>query len=145
MKRFITSRIAAVVGFVALSGANLYAQDHTVLFGEGDAGVNKSITNWGFSVTWPNYHNTRLSVLYLGSEVDFMHLAFQCNQPLTNGNLTASMQADLQGQADMANLFTSKPWSMAIGTGAGVDAWYKSGADVIASRWVQAMEAARTE
>lgn len=143
MKRFILSNIAAIFGFVVLFSGRLNAQDHTVLFGAGDTGVTKAITNWGVSVTWPNYHNTRLSVLYMGDDVDFMHLAFVTSQPLTNGNLTAAMQTELQGQADMANLFVTKPWSMAIGTGSGVDPWYKSGGDVIASRWVQAMEAAQ--
>src|SRR5437899_3357790 len=121
------------------------AQDRTLLYNLGDAGVSKAITNWGISVTWPDYHNTRLGLLYLTpDQVDFMHLAFECNQPLTNGDLPAPPKSDLTGQANLANLAGNKPWSMAIGTGAGVDPWYQSGTGTVyPDRWVQAMEAAQ--
>ena len=138
-------RLGACVVLLALIFASpLRSQDHTLLFSTSDAGVSKAITNWGVSVTWPNTDNTLRSVIFMGSnEVDFVHLAFITSQPLTNGDLTAAMKAELTTQTNVANLAGNKPWSMAIGTGSGVDAWYKSGTDVIPSRWVQAMEAAQ--
>jgi hypothetical protein len=123
----------------------LRAQDHTVVFNTGAAGVSRAITNWGMSVTWPSPDNMRRTLIFMGTnEVDFVHLPFIANQPLTNGDLTAAQKAELTTHANIANIAgTNKPWSMSIGTGSGVDPWYKSGTDVIPGRWVQAMEAAQ--
>src|SRR5882724_6623337 len=142
-KRFWPLQALATLVGVVFPGL-LLAQDHAVLFSTADPGVSKAITHWGVSVTWPSYDNTRRSLIFIRTnEVDFMHLEFLVNQPLTNGDLTAGQKTDLAAQTNLAILAGSKPWSIAVGTGAGVDAWYKSGTDVIPSRWVQAMEAAQ--
>src|SRR6185369_2953130 len=42
----------------------LRAQDHTVVFNTGAAGVSRAITNWGMSVTWPSPDNMRRTLIF---------------------------------------------------------------------------------
>src|SRR5262245_6333322 len=133
---------------LALAGP-LNAQDQTVLFSVTAPGVSKVITNWGLDVTWANYDNMRRGLTFMGTnEVDMVRVAFLANAPVTNGvngnDLSAAQKADLSNMAGLANMAgAAKPWTFSSGTGAGVDSWFKSGGDVIPSRWVQAMEAAK--
>jgi hypothetical protein len=118
------------------------AQDRTLLFDTNAPGETKSIEHWGIDVTWPSFHNTRVSVLYMGQDIDMVRVAFLANQALINGELTAAQKAEMDAMANLANMAgPGKPWTMSIGTESGVDPWYKSGSQVIPSRWVQLMEA----
>lgn len=114
-----------------------------------DPGVSKAITNWGLDVTWASADNMRRGLTFMGTnEVDLVRVAFLANAPVTNGvngnDLSAAQKADLSNMAGIANMAgANKPWTLSSGTGAGVDPWFKSGSDVIPSRWVQAMEAAK--
>jgi hypothetical protein len=130
--------------FVLLIPGLLRAQDHTLVFSTSDPGVSKAITNWGLDVTWPSYDNMRRGMIFMGTnEVDMVRVAFLVNAPLTNGDLSLAQKAELSNMANLANMAgAGKAVTMSCGTGAGVDAWFKSGNDVIPSRWVQAMEAA---
>jgi len=144
MRLLKLSKVLALIFLARVLTSAVGAQDHTVLFNVGSAGVTKAITNWGIDVTWPNFHNTRLSVLYMGNEIDMVRVGFQCNEPISNG-LTASLKADYDDMAGLANMASTTKWTMSHATGAGVDSWYKtnSNVNVIPSRWVQAMTAAK--
>jgi len=76
---FARLRWLVIVAFFSVPNI-LSAQDHTVLFSTGAPGVSKAITNWGMSVTWPNYDNMRRTLIFMGTnEVDFVHLPFLAN------------------------------------------------------------------
>ncbi len=120
------------------------AQDRTVLFGTADAGVSKAITEWGLDTAWPSYDNMRRGVIYMGQDqVDLVRVVFPMNAEVVNGQLTAAQLNDVAYRVSLANLAgASKPLAMTADTGAGVDAWFKNGAQVIPSRWIEAMAAA---
>lgn len=128
---------------------SLNAQDQTLLFSATAPGISKAITNWGLDVTWASYDNIRRGLMFMGTnEVDMVRVAFLANAPVTNGvngnDLSPAQKAELSNMASLANMAgAGKPWTFSSGTGAGVDPWFKSGGDVIPSRWVQAMEAAK--
>lgn len=139
-------RLAAAAGWLAALAAPqaTRAQDRTVLFGTNDAGVSRAITEWGLDTAWPSYDNMRRGVAYMGAnEVDLVRVTFPMNAPVVNGQLTAAQLTDVDYRVGLANLAgAGKPLAMTADTGAGVDAWFKNGADVIPARWVQTMEAA---
>lgn len=130
--------------FYVLLHAPLRAQDHTLLFDTRAVGVSRPIEEWGLDVTWPSQDNMRRGLIYMGAgEVDMVRVAFLVNAPLVGGDLPDAQKMELNVMADLASMAgPAKPCTLSCGTGAGVDPWYKTGNDVIPSRWVQAIEAA---
>ncbi len=128
----------------ATGGDRASAQDRTVLFGTTDAGVSKAITEWGLDTAWPSYDNMRRGVIYMGADqVDLVRVTFPMNAPVVNGQLTTAQLADVAYRVGLANLAgANKPLAMTADTGAGVDAWFKNGSEVVPSRWVETMAAA---
>ena len=120
------------------------AQDRTVLFGTADAGVSKAITEWGLDTAWPSYNNMRRGVIYMGQDqVDLVRVVFPMNAPVVGGNLTTAQLDDVAYRVSLANLAgANKPLAMTADTGAGVDPWFKNGAQIVPSRWVETMAAA---
>ena len=137
-------RAAPVVLLALASSAPVSAQDRIVLFGTGDAGVSKAITEWGLDTAWPSYNNMRRGVAYMGQDqVDLVRVVFPMNAPVVGGALTTAQLNDVAFRVSLANLAgANKPLAMTADTGAGVDPWFKSGAQVIPSRWVETMAAA---
>ncbi len=134
----------AGLALAAAAAPELRAQDRTVLFGTNDPGVSRAITEWGLDTAWASYDNMRRGVIYMGAdEVDLVRVTFPMNAPVVNGQLTAAQLADVDYRVGLANLAgAAKPLAMTADTGAGVDAWFKTGAEVVPARWVQTMEAA---
>ncbi len=132
-----------LAGLGVAAGVFAIAQDRTVLFGTKDAGVSKAITEWGLDTAWPSYDNVRRGVIYMGADqVDLVRVTFPLNAPVVNGTLTAAQLNDVAYRVSLANLAgANKPLAMTADTGAGVDAWFKSGSEVVPSRWVEAMAA----
>ena len=126
-----------------MAGGATLAQDRTVLFGTKDAGVGKAITDWGLDTAWPSYDNMRRGVIYMGADqVDLVRVTFPINAEVAGGQLTTAQLNDVAYRVSLANLAgANKPLAMTADTGAGVDAWFKNGSEVIPGRWVEAMAA----
>lgn len=129
--------------FLAASASPALGQEHQVLFDTSDSGIDKSITSWGYDLTWPSRENALRSLAFMGAdEVDFVRVGFRADAPLVGGELTAASKEHLDTMAELALLAgAEKPWTMMPTTEEGVDPWFKSGSEIISSRWVQVMEA----
>ena len=57
-----------LISFGIVSRSPLHAQDHTLLFSTGAAGVTKAIANWGLDVTWPSPDNMRRGLVFMGTD-----------------------------------------------------------------------------
>ncbi len=136
--------LALIAAFGVLHSGPVRAQDRSIVFGVADTGVSKAITEWGLDTAWPSYDNMRRGVIYMGQDqVDLVRVVFPMNAPVVNGTLTTAQLADVANRVSLANLAgANKPLTMTADTGAGVDAWFKNGSQVIPSRWVETMEAA---
>jgi hypothetical protein len=130
--------------FVLVFPVALTAQDHTLVFSVSDTGLSKAITNWGLDATWASSDNMRRGLMFMGTnEVDMVRVAFPVATALTDGDLSPAQKADLTNALSIASMAgPNTPLTLSAGTGAGVDPWFKNGAEVLPNRWVQAMEAA---
>ena len=119
------------------------AQDRTVVFDVSAPGVVKTIPRWGLDTAWASESNMRRGVIYMGAEqVDLVRVTFPVNAPLDTGVLTSAQLADVAYRVSLANYAgAGKPLTLTTDTGAGVDPWFKNGAEVVPARWVQAMQA----
>ena len=135
-------RLAASL-LLASIGGEAAGQGRPVFFDTGDAGEEKAIRRWGFDLTWPSSDNAMRSLEYMGvDEVDYVRVGFRADAPLVGGALTAQTKAQLDEMARIARLAgTDKPWTLMPATESGVDPWYKSGTQIVPSRWVQGLEA----
>lgn len=133
-----------LLAIVLLTLTSTHAQDRTLLFGTSDTGVSKPITEWGADTAWPDRANMVRSIAFMGiGEIDLVRATFPMNAALTSGQLTATQLADIANRVQLANLAgANKPLTLTADTGAGVDPWFKSGAQVIPSRWVETITAA---
>ncbi len=142
-KRRARPPLGATLALALASSA--FAQDRTLAFGVADAGISKSITEWGLDTAWPSYDNMRRGILYMGADqVDVVRVAFPVNAAPVNGALAATQLADLTNRVNLANLAgAGKPVTLTPDNGAGIDAWFRNGSttEVVPSRWVQNMEA----
>ena len=126
----------------------VHAQDHTLVFGVGDAGVSASITNWGLDTCWASYDNMRRGLIFMGTNnVNLVRVGFVVDAPLTNNDLSATQKAALQNHANLASMATAATrWDMNIV--GDVNAWYKPNpatwADTVyPDRWAAAIIAAQ--
>ena len=134
------SALAALAALVLATP--LRAQDHTVLFGVGDAGVTKAITNWGLDTCWNNVDNMRRGIIFMGSSnVNIVRVPFVMDAPLTNNDITPAQKTVLQSAATTAAWAGANArWDMNIAST--VDASYQRGANLVyPDRWAAAIQA----
>jgi len=66
----------------------VHAQDHTVLFNVGDAGVTKTVTNWGVG-TIGGYDVMQSGIINMGAdEIDLVIMPFALEGVFVNGTFT---------------------------------------------------------
>lgn len=137
-------RYATFLFAVWVSAFLAHAQDRTLLFGTSDEGVSKPISEWGADTAWPDQANMVRSIRFMGiDEIDLVRATFPMNAALVDGQLTAAQLADIATRVQLANLAgPNKPLTLTADTGAGVDPWFKNGAQVIPARWVETITAA---
>lgn len=85
-----------------LAVPTIVAAQNTVYFSTSDAGVTKSVAEWGVDTAWPSYDNVRLSVANIGqSNVDVVRVTFHPGQALiANPDGTYSLNATARGYMD---------------------------------------------
>jgi len=134
-----------LVALVALMFAgSLRAQDHTILFSPTDAGVTRSITNWGLDTCWPSFNNMQRGLIFMGTNnVNIVRVGFVVDAPLTNSDISATQKAALQTHANLANMATAATrWDM--NWASTNHPWYQSGANTVyPDRWAAAILAAQ--
>jgi hypothetical protein len=133
--------LAVLLATWASLGAPAHAAN-TLTFNPGDAGVTKSVAQWGVDTAWPNYDNVRLSIAHMGqANVDVVRLTFITEQPLVdNGNGTFSLNATARGLVDaqlaLAALAGSKPLTLVPTIGA-THSSYLAGSGINVTNWVR--------
>src|ERR1044071_8630275 len=139
--RFCCS-LAAIAVFLFSYSTRLHAQDHTLMFSVGDAGVSKTITNWGLDTCWVSYDNMFRGLVYMGTNnVTIVRVGFFVDSQLTNNDVSASDKSTMQTMASYANMATAATkWDLNLASS--VQSWYISGANrVYPDRWALAIEA----
>lgn len=134
-------RALAIFSF-CLFAAVIHAQDHTIPFSTADAGVTRSITNWGLDTCWANFDNMQRGLIYMGTNnVNLVRVGFFVDAQLTNGDVTTADKSAMQTCINLAGMATAATrWDMNLNTS--VNAWYISGANTVyADRWAAAISA----
>ncbi|MGA2854168.1 MAG: RICIN domain-containing protein [Verrucomicrobiota bacterium] len=118
------------------------AQDHTIFYSTTDAGVTRSITNWGLDTCWPSFDNMQRGLIFMGTNnVNIVRVGFTVDSPLTNNDVSPADKTNLQICANYANMATAATkWDM--NELDGVNSWYQSGSGTVnPDRWAAAIEA----
>jgi len=118
------------------------AQDHTVTFSTGAAGVSAAITNWGLDTCWASFDNMQRGLIFMGTNnVNMARVGFFVGAPLTNNDVTPADKSSMQTCANLASMATAATrWDMNVDSS--VNAWYQSGANLVyPDRWAAAIEA----
>lgn len=113
-----------------------------MVFSPTDAGVTRSITNWGLDTCWLSSDNMQRGLIYMGTNnVTIVRVGFFVDAPLTNNDVTPSDKTAMQSCATVASMATAGTrWDLNLNTG--VNAWYNSGANLVyPDRWAAAIEA----
>jgi hypothetical protein len=132
--------VAVITGFALASPVR--AQDHTILFSPTDAGVTRSITNWGLDTCWASFDNMQRGLIFMGTNnVNIVRVGFFVDSPLTNNDVTPTDKSYLQTCANLASMATAATrWDM--NWDSSVNAWYISGANLVyPDRWAAAIQA----
>src|SRR5258708_5812665 len=125
---------------LALTAITLRAQDATLFFNAANTGTTNSIGTWGVDAFAGNPGVVQSGQIYMGSNhVNVLELPFSMKDPLTNGQLSASVQSELAGEIAVANLAgTNALWMFNSGTGDGVNSYFITGANRIdPTKWAQ--------
>lgn len=139
-----TSRLSVLIGlvFFSLFPGHLKSQDHTIVFSTSDAGVSKTITNWGLDTCWASFDNMQRGLIYMGTNnVTIVRVGFTVDSPLTNNDISPSDKSTLQTCSNLASMATAATrWDMNLLFP--VNAWYQSGSGTVyTDRWAAAMAA----
>ena len=134
--------ILLVLNFVG----SVRAQDHTILYSPTDAGVTRSITNWGLDTCWADPNNMIRGLAFMGSNnVSIVRVGFVVDAPLTNNDLSDSQKAELQVYTNIAVLAgPNARWDM--NWSSNLDPWYEVQTNPIViypDRWAAAIMAAQ--
>jgi hypothetical protein len=143
----IFGRLRVFTTLLALGLASpVHAQDQTVLFNVGDAGVTKAVTNWGMG-TIGGYDVMQSGIINMGAdEIDLVIMPFALDGVFVNGNFTDLSTGAKQLIADgMAIARLAKPTQPVIlSAGNGPAADYITGPNrVHVSRWAETMLATK--
>ena len=134
--------VAVIALLTGVFGPPARAQEHPMVFSPTDAGVTRSITNWGLDTCWLSADNMLRGLIYMGTNnVNIVRVGFFVDAPLTNNDVTPADKVSMQDCATAAGMATAATkWDLNLNTT--VNAWYQSGANrVYPDRWAAAMEA----
>ncbi len=140
MDRYFWTPLIALL--VALLSWQVKAQEQTLVFSPTDAGITRSITNWGLDTCWISYDNMYRGLLYMGTNnVTIVRVGFFTDSQLTNNDVSPDDKSQMQTMASYASMATAATkWDMNLAST--VDPWYISGANrVYPDRWALAIEA----
>jgi hypothetical protein len=126
--------------FCLLSACALRAEV-TVSFSTADAGVEKSVPDWGLDTNWASEDNMRRGLSYMGVEsVNLVRVPAMVDQPM-DGGLTAAQKDHLTLCKRLAAMATSATrWDLCAPGSDTVNAWFQAGAGVVnTDRWITAL------
>jgi hypothetical protein len=105
------------------------ARAQTVSFSTADAGVTKSIPNWGYDTAWDDANNEKRAIIFMGSTVNLVRVGAAMNSALIGSDIWSASISDSDKQilSNFANktksLSPNAKWYFACGE---YDNWYRS-------------------
>jgi hypothetical protein len=134
-------RLVGLALLICSSG--LFAQDRTLLFDVGAAGVSKAIPNWGLDTAWYSEDNVRRGAAFMGSNrVDVVRISFTPTSALVGGDLQANEIGILNNRLSWVNQWANPTTTVCINEDSPtVDAWFKLGnGSIDPARWAELID-----